>query len=82
MQRLPRPDPEHHHYTLDDGSRIYPAGTRQGKWLAWLCEGTETRPDGKARAIGSFLNDLNGLRYFDTVNDAAKAIADLRRRRR
>lgn len=76
---LPRPDPCYGFYALADGSRIYPSGSAEcpihpGKFFAWVRRGSVKKPDGKYEPAGEILLTRDGIRYFDSPQDAAKAI--------
>lgn len=90
--KLPPPDPRYAHYTLSDGSRIYPSHcvyhdtTRQCCWFVWRCTGKreveEWDAKGKRRSIslvcdGEILMDRQGVRYFDTPQEALVALQEV-----
>lgn len=72
--RLSAPDPRHGHYTLSDGSRVYPSSIRPGYWIAWRYERHERGAAGVRYACGSILMDASGICYYRSPEAAAKAI--------
>jgi len=83
--KLPVPNPRYGHYTLSDGSRIYPSGrchTTPGLWFAWRYQGVEKRPVHVRQSatayclvpVGSVLMDRLGIRYFRSPEEALYAL--------
>ena len=69
MPPLPAPCPQYGHYTLADGSRVYPSGSPDypvcpGKWMAWLRGGDLLNVLGRPSPDGEFLLDKRGPCYF------------------
>ncbi len=90
--KLPPPDPRYFHYTLGDGSRIYPSGvqyhdiTKECCWFAWHCTGKHESDEwdeaGKRRSVklvcdGEVLMDRRGIRYFDSPQEALAALQEV-----
>lgn len=82
LTHLPRPDPRYGWYALPDGSRIYPSGNpieaphkavRPGKWFVWLYLYDELF-NGKIFGIGRILLVPGGIAYFDSPEEALKAV--------
>lgn len=79
LTHLPRPHPVFNRYDLPDGSRIYASGhhtrpIRPGKWFVWLYQGEEAYPDGSKRASGRILLLPGTIAYFDSAEEALKAV--------
>ena len=76
---LPRPCLIYGHYTLPDGSIIYPSGSkvravRPDHFFAWRWDGWTTDGQGRRAPDGHVLFGQHGIQYFRSPEEAAAAV--------
>ena len=75
---IPKPCLIYGHYTLADGSIIYPSGSKSrevkpGKFFVWVHDGWVIDSQSRRVPDGHVLLDRSGIRYFDSPGEATAA---------